>query len=57
MSAERVEEIKRKGCVVVRDVVDDDKARTWQIWLREYVTQNKVDGEPRMRGARVAGAR
>ena len=45
LSEEKVAEIRRKGCLVIRDVVDDEEARTWQAWLREYVSQNPVDGE------------
>ena len=44
MSEDRIAEIRRKGCVVIRDVVDDEEARTWQSWLREYVSKNPVDG-------------
>ena len=40
LSPERVEEIKRKGSVVIRDVVDDAEAKEWQAWLRDYVTKN-----------------
>ena len=25
-------------------IIDDEEARTWQAWLREYVTENPVDG-------------
>ena len=45
LSEEKVAEIRRKGCLVIHDVVDDEEARTWQAWLREYVSQNLVDGE------------
>lgn len=41
-----MDEIRNKGCVVIRDVVDDAEARTWQAWLRDYVTKNPVDGKP-----------
>ena len=44
MTPERKKEIRDKGCVVIRDVVDDEEARTWQAWLRKYVTENPVDG-------------
>lgn len=40
LSEQRVDEIKRKGCVVIRDVVDDAEAKEWQAWLREYVSKN-----------------
>ena len=46
LSSERLAEVRRKGCVVIRDVVDDAEARTWQAWLREYVAKNpEVDGK------------
>ncbi len=45
LSPERIAEIRRKGCLVIRDVVDDAEARTWQAWLREYVAKNpNIDG-------------
>ncbi len=44
LSNELVADIRRKGCLVIRDVVDDEEARTWQAWLREYVSKNPVDG-------------
>ena len=25
-------------------IIDDEEARTWQAWLRKYVTENPVDG-------------
>ncbi|TFK91415.1 DUF1479-domain-containing protein [Polyporus arcularius HHB13444] len=46
LSDELVADIRRKGCLVIRDVVDDEEARTWQAWLREYVSKNPVDGIP-----------
>ncbi|KAH9847534.1 DUF1479-domain-containing protein [Lenzites betulinus] len=47
VSEERVKDIKEKGCVVIRDVVDDEEAKEWHAWLREYVTKNPdVDGTP-----------
>ncbi|KAI0775032.1 DUF1479-domain-containing protein [Trametes elegans] len=47
LSPERVAEIKRKGSVVIRDVVDDAEASEWKEWLREYVTKNPdIEGHP-----------
>ncbi|KAH9945206.1 uncharacterized protein BXZ73DRAFT_86740 [Epithele typhae] len=46
LTPERVAEIRRKGCVVIHDVVNDEEARTWQAWLRDYVSKNPVDGMP-----------
>ena len=44
LSPERIKEIRDKGCLVIRDVVDDQEARTWQAWLRDYVSKNPVPG-------------
>ncbi|KAI1792082.1 hypothetical protein LXA43DRAFT_888111 [Ganoderma leucocontextum] len=46
LSPERVKEIRDKGCLVIRDIVDDHEARTWQAWLRDYVSKNPVPGFP-----------
>ncbi|KAM5544876.1 hypothetical protein V8D89_001774 [Ganoderma adspersum] len=46
LSPERVKEIRDKGCLVIRDIVDDEEARTWQAWLRDYVSKNPVPGFP-----------
>ncbi|EJF64698.1 hypothetical protein DICSQDRAFT_99988 [Dichomitus squalens LYAD-421 SS1] len=46
LTPERKEEIRGKGCLVIRDVVDDQEAREWQAWLRSYVAENPVDGVP-----------
>ena len=45
LSPERVKEIRDKGCLVIRDIVDDQEARTWQAWLRDYVSKNPVPGK------------
>lgn len=38
--------IKRKGCLVIRDVVDDAQAREWKTTLDEFVKINPTaDGE------------
>ncbi|GBE88545.1 DUF1479-domain-containing protein [Sparassis latifolia] len=47
LSSERIEEIRRKGSLVIKDVVDDEEATQWRQWLREYVTKNpSIDGFP-----------
>ncbi|KAF9045976.1 DUF1479-domain-containing protein [Hymenopellis radicata] len=47
LSAEKLVEVKRKGCVVVRDVVDDAQALSWKKSLEEFVKANPdVDGVP-----------
>lgn len=44
LTPKRIKDIRDKGCLVIRDVVDDAEARTWQAWLRDYVAKNPVDG-------------
>ncbi|KAF5357951.1 hypothetical protein D9756_001184 [Leucocoprinus leucothites] len=47
LSAEQVDTIKRRGCVVVKDIVDDEKAVGWRESLREFARVNPdVDGFP-----------
>lgn len=39
--------IKRRGSVVIKDVVPDEQATGWKDQLREFVTKNPdVDGKP-----------
>ncbi len=46
LPAEKLEEVKRKGCVVVHDVVDDVQALSWKKSLEEFVKANPdVDGK------------
>lgn len=45
LSAEEVNTIKRRGCVVIRDIVDDEKAIAWRESLREFVRVNPVEGK------------
>jgi hypothetical protein len=40
LSKEEVEKIKRRGSVVIKDVVDDQKAIGWRESLREFVKVN-----------------
>ncbi|KAJ3827220.1 hypothetical protein EV361DRAFT_167826 [Lentinula raphanica] len=40
LSLEKVEEIRRIGTVVIKDVVDDAEARSWQDSLKEFVKVN-----------------
>lgn len=48
LSPEKVEEVRRKGSVVIRNVVDDSEASSWKDWLKEYVTSNPgIDGQPK----------
>ncbi|KAJ8469327.1 hypothetical protein ONZ45_g16928 [Pleurotus djamor] len=46
LDQEQVAAIKRKGCVVIRDVVDDDEVVGWRQALENFVNQNDVEGIP-----------
>ncbi|KZT73700.1 DUF1479-domain-containing protein [Daedalea quercina L-15889] len=47
LSPDKVEEIRRKGSVVIRNVVDDSEAAAWKDWLKEYVSTNpSIEGFP-----------
>ncbi|KZT33239.1 DUF1479-domain-containing protein [Sistotremastrum suecicum HHB10207 ss-3] len=46
LSSEKLADIKRRGGVVIRNVVDDAEALRWTDSLREYVKVNPVDGLP-----------
>ncbi|KAJ3730940.1 hypothetical protein DFJ43DRAFT_1189621 [Lentinula guzmanii] len=45
LSSEKVEEIRRVGTVVIKDVVDDAEARYWQDSLKDFIKAN-----PNVRG-------
>lgn len=46
LSSETVKEIRRKGTVVIRDVVDDADASRWKQMLDEHIQANPdVEGE------------
>jgi anti-anti-sigma regulatory factor len=40
LSEAQIADIKRKGTVVIKDVVDDDQARAWKASLEEFVKAN-----------------
>ncbi|KAJ6474937.1 hypothetical protein C8R45DRAFT_935470 [Mycena sanguinolenta] len=40
LSEAQITDIKRKGTVVIKDVVDDDQARAWKTSLEEFVKAN-----------------
>ncbi|EPQ53979.1 DUF1479-domain-containing protein [Gloeophyllum trabeum ATCC 11539] len=40
LNEETINNIKRRGCVVIRDVVEDAEAAAWKAALQEYVTAN-----------------
>jgi hypothetical protein len=43
---EKIAEIKRKGSVVIKDVVDDAEAIAWKDALEEFVKVNKgIEGQ------------
>jgi hypothetical protein len=45
LSEAQIADIKRKGTVVIKDVVDDDQARAWKTSLEEFVKANpQADG-------------
>ncbi|KAJ8692194.1 hypothetical protein PTI98_009529 [Pleurotus ostreatus] len=47
LTSSEIESIKRKGCVVIRDVVDDAEARGWKDALEEFIKSNPdVEGVP-----------
>ncbi|KAF4579939.1 hypothetical protein EYR36_001759 [Pleurotus pulmonarius] len=46
LTPSKIEMIKRKGCVVIRDVVDDAEARGWKDALEEFIKSNPdVEGQ------------
>jgi hypothetical protein len=47
LSTEQLNMIKRRGCILIRDVVDDAEAASWKRLLEEYVKRNPdVKGFP-----------
>ncbi|KAL0945418.1 hypothetical protein HGRIS_000910 [Hohenbuehelia grisea] len=47
LSADKVREIQRKGCVVIRNVVDDEDALSWKQALEDFIKSNPdVEGVP-----------
>ncbi|THH30269.1 hypothetical protein EUX98_g3936 [Antrodiella citrinella] len=46
LSTEEVAAIRRKGCVVIRNVVDDAEAAAWKQDLVDFVKANPVEGFP-----------
>ncbi|KAF7330194.1 DUF1479-domain-containing protein [Mycena venus] len=47
LSEDQIADIKRKGTVVIKDVVDDEQARAWKTSLEEFVKANpQSDGIP-----------
>ncbi|KAF7312021.1 hypothetical protein MIND_00214000 [Mycena indigotica] len=47
LSAAQIAEVKRKGSVVIKDVIDDKQARLWKEELEEFVKKNpQAEGFP-----------
>ena len=44
LSPEEIERIKRRGSVVIRNVVEREQASGWKKELEEFVKVNPVDG-------------
>jgi hypothetical protein len=40
LTPEKVEEIKIRGCVVIKNVVDDEDAIKWKEAVKDYVSAN-----------------
>ena len=45
LTEERKDRIKKRGCVLVRNVVERDVAAAWKDELARYVKTNPVEGE------------
>ncbi|PBL02195.1 DUF1479-domain-containing protein [Armillaria gallica] len=47
LPADKIAEIRRKGCLVIKDIVDDEQAIAWKKSLKEFISANPdVDGFP-----------
>ncbi|KAK0453297.1 hypothetical protein EV421DRAFT_664875 [Armillaria borealis] len=47
LPADKIAEIRRKGCLVIKDVVDDEQAIAWKKSLQDFISTNPdVDGFP-----------
>lgn len=47
LTQEQIQLIKRRGSVVIRNIVPDDEVLQWKQNLREYIAANpSVDGKP-----------
>ncbi|KAK0231117.1 hypothetical protein IW262DRAFT_1445354 [Armillaria fumosa] len=48
LPADKIAEIRRKGCLVIKDIVDDEQAIAWKKSLEDFISSNPdVDGFPR----------
>ncbi|KAK0475564.1 hypothetical protein IW261DRAFT_1495133 [Armillaria novae-zelandiae] len=47
LSGDQIDEIRRKGCVVIRDIIDDSQTIAWKKSLEDFVSANPdADGFP-----------
>lgn len=46
LNEEVLQNIRRRGCVVIRNVVEETEARSWKKDLDALVTENPVIGMP-----------
>ncbi|KAL5490042.1 hypothetical protein ACEPAI_4875 [Sanghuangporus weigelae] len=46
LEPERVEQIKRRGAVLIKNVVEDEQAKEWKEELKKFVKVNPVEGFP-----------
>ena len=47
LTAEQITSIKKRGCVVIKDVVDDQQAAGWKAELKKFAEENpSVPGFP-----------
>ena len=45
LKSEQVEAIKKRGAVLIKNVVDDEQAKAWKEDLKKFVKINPVEGE------------
>ncbi|KAF7317151.1 hypothetical protein HMN09_00449800 [Mycena chlorophos] len=54
LTAEKIAEVKRKGTVVITDVVEDEKARGWKADLEEFIKNNpQTEAGPNLKSKRA----
>ncbi|KAL5511381.1 hypothetical protein ACEPAH_4597 [Sanghuangporus vaninii] len=46
LTSEQIDLIKRRGTVLIKNVVDDDQAISWREELKKYIKTNPVEGFP-----------
>ena len=45
LKSEQVEAIKKRGAVLIKNVVDDEQAKAWKEDLKKFVKINPVEGK------------